>query len=396
MKSFILFLLCCWTCFAGVAQEQPFTLNQGQSSSALYYEVLPFDVVGQKIVVSIIVKGKPRRFIWDTGAPVILSSALAAELQSPILKTIPVEDAFGKKDSMIVVAVEKLTLGNTDFQQIPALVAPADDKLMGCLSVEGIIGSNLLRNSIVQFDLKQKTIVLTNDGAKFSFRKKDGLELFKTPVQSNPYIKIQLPSKVVLEVLFDSGDNSFLSIGNKHYDFISKKHANSLKVLAKGFGSSSYGLHGKESNTSKLRLQAEQVGVDGVSFTNVIAETVNDADSRMGMKLMEYGVITLDYKNSRFHFQPYDGLKEINQKEIKWQIDPNLEEGKIIIGIAWGAAAEKVKHGEEIVAVDGKATVPVDVCRLLKEKILPQDKNSTTLTVKGADGVERTIVNTKE
>ena len=395
-RLFLLALYCCCTFYAGFAQEQSFTLNQGQSSVASYHEVLPVDIVGQKLVVTVRVNDKSRRFILDTGAPVILSSALAAELKPRVLKTILVKDAFGKQDSMNVVAVDKLVLGNTGFEQIPALIAPASDKLMECMRVDGIIGSNLLRHSIVQFDLQQKTIILSNDDAKFSFGKKDGLELFKTPAQSNPYIKLQLASKITLEVLFDSGDNDFLSISNRHYEFIRKENKKALKVLATGFGSSSYGLHGKELNTQKLRLQAEKVGVDNVSFADVITETMDDPDSRLGMKLMEYGVVTLDYKNERFHFQAYNDLKTITLNEKKWQVQPNLEQDKIIVGIAWGPIAEKVKSGEEIVAIDGKPTIPVDICRVFREKILPADKNAVALTVKGADGVERIINVIKE
>jgi hypothetical protein len=395
-KLFLLTLYCCCTFYAGLAQEQPFTLNQGQSSVASYHEVLPVDVVGQKMVVPVTINGKSRRFILDTGAPVILSSALVAELKPKVLKTILVKDAFGKQDSMNVVAVDKLIIGNTGFEQIPALIAPASDKLMECMHVDGIIGSNLLRHSIVQIDLQQKTITLSSDDARFSFGKADGLPLFKTPIQSNPYIKLQLASRTTLEVLFDSGDNDFLSISNRHYEFIRKENKKALKVLAAGFGSSSYGLHGKEQNTQKLRLQAGQVNVGEVSFTNVITETMDDPDSRIGMKLMEYGVVTLDYKNERFYFKAYNDLKSIALDEKKWQVQPNLEQDKIIVGIAWGPIAEKVKYGEEIVAVDGKPTAPVDMCRLFREKILPADKTAVVLTVKGADGAERMVNVIKE
>lgn len=381
-------------CCAGMAQEQPVTLNLGAHEPASYYEEIPYEVVNGKLVVTVTINGKPRKFIWDTGAPVMILGKLFKELEPPVINTIPVYDAFGKKDSMQVVSLERLTIGSVDFVHTAALLV-AENKGLECLEADGLIGSNLLRDAIVQINSVSKKIIITNIDNKVATGK-HGIDIFKTPAQSNPFIKIGLPSNVSLQLLFDTGDDGFLSISNKNYDFIKKEKSKSLRIIAEGHGNNAYGIHGSEENTDKFRLMAEEIKLGKTSFKHVTAETMNDADSRIGAELLSYGIVTLDYKNAKFYFQPFDDKKKFDLQEKRWQIEPTADENKIMVGMTWGEAKDLAHAGEEITAIDGRATDAIDLCELFREGILPKDKDRVVLKIKDATGKEREVINKKE
>lgn len=383
-------------CLHAQAQTPTPTLNKGTIADSSYYDEIPYEVVGGKLVVTVTVNNKLRKFVWDSGAPLLIGKDLFDELKPQVETVLPVTDAFGKKDSMMIVDIARLQIGNITFNNSAALVMNDQHKGFECMNIDGLIGSNIMRNSVVQIDSRRNLIIITNDESRMALDKAHRIDLIKTPMQSNPYIKIKLPSRVSVELLFDTGADDFLTLSNKNYDYISKEKKKSLQVIDEGWGHDSYGIHGHEEQTKKYKLFTKNMTLANTSFEQVHIETMDDNDSRIGAKLLNHGLITIDYKNSSFYFQPFDNKNKIDVAEKDWLIKPIEKDGKIVAGMIWNRAGDDVKYGDEIIAIDGISTNDIDICDLFLKKIIPQDKQSITFTIKGSDGISRDIVNKKQ
>lgn len=67
-----------------VAQPARFSFNHGTIEAAQgYYQELPYEMIGGYAYVSVIVGGKSRRFLVDTGATTVITPQLQGELNLP-------------------------------------------------------------------------------------------------------------------------------------------------------------------------------------------------------------------------------------------------------------------------------------------------------------------------
>jgi hypothetical protein len=83
------------------------------------------------------------------------------------------------------------------------LVAGSD--LYKCLHIDGVIGSNILRNSIVQIIPGNHVVIITYDKLKLKLNPKNQTVLIAGEPQSYPFFKAQLSGKKTLKIGFDTG-----------------------------------------------------------------------------------------------------------------------------------------------------------------------------------------------
>lgn len=181
---------------------QPENFNQGKFLQSDYYEEIPFELVKGKIIISVSVYGKERKFIIDTGAPTAISESLFTELGLKPVGQENISDINEQSNALIVTKLDDVKLGNTQVAGIPAIVFK-ESLLTECFDVDGLIGSNLLRNSIVQFDTKAKLIKIASDISKLEVLKRDKNDLVLDR-QSSPILKVGVGKNSEM-LLFDSG-----------------------------------------------------------------------------------------------------------------------------------------------------------------------------------------------
>lgn len=379
--------------FTQVCVAQKFSLNQGGTAQKDYFSVIPYENVKGKIIVSAKINHKNFRFILDTGAPNVITQSLYDELKPDILTEIPVGDQSGKSDSMLVVSIDSVTLGGISFLDIPTLVSE-ELFFAPCFQIDGFIGSNMLRNSIVRFSSSDKTITLTDNKKKLPLTKKQSSKLFLNRIQSSPFfwVKLKDNKQANIPLLFDSGAGGFISISLSHYTKFQKK--NVLSHYAQGNGSNTIGLHGFAKDTTVYRIKTKEMYVKGARFQNVSFESTRSSNSRIGAKLLDYGIVTVDYKNKKFYFEPTNELVDMQEK--KFPISVTFIQDALSIGIVWGDKYKnQISVGDQIIEIDGENFEHVKPCDMIKRpNFMENDKIS--LTLKDKSGAVKTIVLQKE
>jgi hypothetical protein len=371
--------------------------NQGFTEQKNYLLTIPYEEVKGKIIVDVIINNKNRKFILDTGAATTISEQLFKELNPKQLGKVDVADQSGLKDSARIISLPTVKINDLIFRDIPAMVL-SKNPIFECFGVEGFIGSNLLRNSIVQFNSKDKTITLTDDPKSLNLKKKYSNEMELSYIQSNPFIWIKLKNgnaSANEKILFDTGDDGLYMLSINAYKQISGQ-LDIFQKLAESKGTYSVGMHGTATTSQNFIVNIPTLEVNDLKFNNVTAKTTYANTSRFGSEILSYGKVSLDYKNKRFYIEPFEDVSEIALEKRIWAVDPIIEKDKAVVGIIWDKTLEsKINVGDQILKFDDIDYQNLDFCTIFKsgKKV---NKKSAILVLKDAKTSEVKSVEVKK
>lgn len=361
--------------------QENFTLNKGVTDKKEYFTVIDYKEVKGKIIVQCSINNKPYRFILDTGAPVTITQDVFEALNPQVINTINVSDQSGKLDSMQVVTLERIKVGDVTFTNTPALVVK-DASLFKCFDVDGLLGSNMLRNSVVRFSDKDKKITLTDNYKNLKLKRRNSSKMELSPYQSNPYIEVRQESKSASGkemLLFDSGMSGFYDLSVNAYEQFKK--INLFENIAQATGTYSLGLHGLADAQIHYKVFLPEFYVNKYAFKNLMVKTTHDEHSRIGSEILKHGNVTLDYRHKRFYFEPYTD-EPATIKEEAWSVEPTFKDDKLIIGLIWDKALEgKVNLGDEVLKMGNFDYTSMTICEIMvTEREIPED--TTTIVLK--------------
>lgn len=366
-------------------------MNHGYVDQKKYLTKIPYKEVKGKIIIEVVVNNKIRKFIFDTGAPVVIFENLHKELNPKTLGKMEVVDQSGLKDSLNIVSLPEIKLNELAFKDIPAFVSKDMYRVFECYNVDGLIGSNLLRNSVVQFDSKNKTITLSDNPKSLNLKQKNSIKMELTAIQSNPYIKIILKkgkTSVSEELLFDTGNSDLYSMAVDTYKQISEQF-DLLETIAESEGSFTFGIHGNANHLPNYVVTIPTLEVNKLKFHTITTQTTNDK-SLLGTPILNYGKVTLDYKNKRFYTEPFDNISEIDVTEDVWGIGITMENEKIVVGIVWDKALEeKINLGDEILKFGTFDYQNMDFCqKVITERKIEEETTSLVLKDKNTGEIK--------
>ena len=371
-----IFTILVFSFFACSMLAQSINLNQGSIKQKRYLQKIPYKNVNGMLIVPVTIHGKTYNFLFDTGASLAISDRLYKELNLPIIGQEEIKDAEGVKKEMKFILLPMLQLQEITFINTAGLVLHEESSdfidLFKCFEIDGIIGSNMLRNSVVQFDEQSKHIIIADNFKKIATKKTEyqALKMELSPNQSSPYIWIGLQKGEQKSsdraVLFDTGDPSFYVMSIDAYNWFNE-HMDIVDKIAESEGSFSWGAHGLFEKQRYFLLNISEIYVRGKTFNNVVITTTNDISSRIGSDLLKYGKVTLDYKNKAFIYEPFDSVNIDELSERPWAIYPIWQNDKLVVGIIWDKALEShINLGDEVLSINGLNIVNMDICDYLR------------------------------
>lgn len=383
-KYFVIVFAVLFFCTTSSYAQNTISANQGYVEQKKYLTTIPYKQIKGKIIIEVVIDNKVRKFILDTGASTVISENLYKELNPKLLGTVEVIDQSGLKDNLNVVSLSEIKLNEIIFKEIPALVSKEAKMLFECFGVDGLIGSNLLRNSVVQFDSKNKTITMSDNPKSLNLKKKDANEMELSPNQSNPFVWIKLKkgkSFANEKILFDTGDDGLYLMSINAYKHIIGEKLDVFQTLAESEGAFSAGLHGTAEKMTNYVVNVPMLELNNLILNNVTAKTTYTY-SRFGSEILKYGKVTLDYKNKKFYIESYESISEINLDKGTWAIDLILENEKAVVGIIWDKTLEnKINVGDEILKFDNIDYQNMDFCEIIKSNT-KVDKKTALLVLK--------------
>ena len=353
--------------------------------------VIPYRMVGGKMIVDMTINGQVRSFIFDTGGQMALTGELCEELNIPVVDSVKVTDVNGKEVGLPRVVVSSLMTPDEriNFSGAPAMKLSTPSPFE-CFHADGLIGSDLFKDLIVEIDGKAKTITVT------SAEKSSTVSLRKMLLFSGkgfmPIITLQAGAGNSLVALFDTGCPSFLSLKNRDYENL--RSSGAFQVMSEGIGGGSIGVGGMTESKISYRVDLPLLSVGPTKFKQVTAETATPPYTLLGVKLLEYGKVTIDYPRRRWYFEAYE--QEFDMTSKHYNVNLQVKDGNLVVATVWSAMKDVVEVGDKVVKINGKPAGKYDFCESIISGIPElKEKKKTKLTILTKDG-EKVIVYQKE
>lgn len=350
---------------------------------------LPYTMVNGKMIVSANVDGINGKFVFDTGAPFYISSAIAKKINVKDSKTQGIIDSGGHELNVSKVKVGKVTFGESStitLDSVEANVIP-EGNIMEAFGVDGIIGSDFFVNKAVRFDSKAKKILIADGISQWKVNPRARVKMDNSNDQNIPFVTVNLGRGVMDSPMFDSGDATFFSLSEAAAEqgVVPGKAGT---VVARGYGSTGMGLGGQAEKTNLMRVVLSDLRIGLGKFKNVSTTTIPGNGSRFGSALLDYGYVTLDNPNSAFYFEPFD-TNPVDMYKKEWNIGVTLDKaGHVIISAVWkdNWNASELEIGDRVIEVNGKKIDTVDMGEALRGNILKVGADSAPIKVMKADG----------
>ncbi|WP_099290515.1 MULTISPECIES: aspartyl protease family protein [unclassified Butyricimonas] len=355
-----------------------------------YKTVLPYRMVGGKMLVEMIMNGTPRSFIFDTGGRTALTGEICEELGLTVTDSLVVTDVNNNQATYPIVVIESLLTpdGKINFKGVPALQL-AQPSPFECFHADGLIGSDLLARTIVEIDGKAKTVTITSAEKASAISLRKMLPFVKAGM---PLISLQAGAGNNITCLFDTGCPGFFSLKNTDFEVL--KSAAAFNILSEGYGEGSIGVAGMAAADVSYRVRFPLISVGSTKFKNVSSETSTPPFTLLGVRLLDYGKVTLDYPRARFYFEAYEPENDLGSKH--YNVALRVKDGELFVSTVWSAMKGIVEVGDKVTKINGKPTGKYDFCESIINGIPElKAKKKTKLTIRTRQG-EKVIVYEKE
>lgn len=368
-------------------------MNSMNTFSQQIKSVMPYKMLGGKMIVKMNIEGKAEDFIFDTGSEVTLLTTAFCQSNSLVISdSLKITDAnnnssYFKQTNIDVLAT---TDNKIKFNNVNPIVVDGKE-MFDCYNVVGLIGCDLFGNNLIcTIDSKEKTITLTSADKK-SPESLRYVHNFKSN-KNLPIIELLINGKS-LNVLFDTGAGGFLLLKNS--DFSNLESLSALEVLSTGSGERTMSVSGIEENHDQKRVKMEDMRLGLAKFKDVVATTGEAPFSLFGVKSIDYGKVVIDFPRRLFYYIPFTNVPVTPDYTLR-DFDIQVEDGKLVVANVWSELASVISPGDPITHIDGKETGIYDFCESITIGIeeLKNKKSRLTILTKENKSVELDFVST--
>lgn len=363
-------------------------LSTFQLSAQKVKTIIPYRMVGGKMIVEMLVNGSAQKMIFDTGGATTVTRKLMSELGLSETDSMRITDVNSKASYYKRTTLESLKTGvdGINFRGFKVLIAPEPSPFI-CYGAEGLIGGELFKNAILEIDHRAKTITVTSAELPSTASLRTMLPF----IQSGTYPILMLTiGKTKVQTLLDTGYGGFLSIKNSDY----KKSG--LTPISEAFAAGSVGMGGQAATALSHRVLIESMTIGGAKFRNITAETATPPYTLLGMKILDYCKITIDYPRGRVYFDAYEKENDLTKPTNDFSL--TVKDGKLAISTVWASLRGIIESGDEVTHVNGKPVrESYDFCESVTVGYPElKEKKKTVFTVNTKNGVKKiTQINRK-
>jgi hypothetical protein len=263
---------------------------------------VPMETQNNLIIVPVVVHGNTYRFLLDTGAPFSISKELQEKLQYPIISKGNIVDSDNNREAILWAKVDSISIGEAVFVNQSAFIGDFKaNPLLACLELDGIIGSNLMRQCNWTIDPVNQQLTLFQDPPQR--QEGDLMEIpFKPNKQYSMFASLPIGQSTVNSVLIDYGSNSMCSMNPSIFEVLAERNAFHKVWVEKGTKQS--GIIGKPVAINRQITQCDSLLFDSVRINPVLVRT--SKTTSIGNGLLKHFIVTIDWSNHRLLLEPTD------------------------------------------------------------------------------------------
>lgn len=307
---------------------------------------LPIHIERNLIFVEVIIEGEPYNFLFDSGAPMVISQDLAEKYKCRIMKKGDIRDSQSKVRRQDYVLLPDLKIGDRSFTGLVGLASDLKSSaILNCLGLDGIIGANAMALQYWDFSVADSVLRMSKSKAHWPSGKKYILP-FSMKSSRTPVVQLKVNDTDVPGITFDTGSGGVLSFNKS---MTSSYKAEDARYSAYGYLSG--GLFGSTIDTAH-----EFMMTFNFPDTNIrvpIEQEQRKKGKLLGMRFLRDYHVFFDYPSSQILLMP----KQAPELRGSYPLAPYFENDRIIIGMKNSLMPEHLQHlelGDTIVSVNGK------------------------------------------
>lgn len=244
-------------------------------------------------LVKVIINGKSYQFLFDTGAPTVISHAVYNEMNLKKKHKSKVGDSQKNKQEQIFTQLPEMTIDQIVFKNIGAMVMDLQGHEFGCLKIDGIIGANQMAKLFWRINYTEKMLEATADLKNFSIDDYETVFAFRTKPQKSPIIEAQILDKKI-NMTFDTGFTGSIKIADNNFD-----PKNTNVIYLETFGMNSVGAYGAGKPVSSYYFRPEELELADQKFQNEIVMT--GSSSLLGNEFLKKFKFIIDWQNHKVY-----------------------------------------------------------------------------------------------
>ena len=327
---------------SGYAQQQP---------AKRVCDTIHYEFIQDKIVIPVIVNGVKVKYIVDTGGQtgtdwehVKAMGGVATGASNAI------SDHNDKKQLYQMAKVKNVQLSpNYMLAEMKTMVLPVIGSFKS-IGVVGILGGDAFAQSVVTFDAREQIMVINYPYRPDRLKITDGVEMF--PGSTHHSIINMNLGGVEKRVLFDTGADGFLLLTAD--DFKDIEDAGIGEKTAHGFGINGVGLEGLSKPVEMSKVNVKEVTVLDKKFTNAGSVISDKSTTIVGVDLLEYGKVVIDYMRNRFYFFPFDSeIADLGGAPKTWNVSILPANERFEITTVWDSMKDVVTFGDQVINING-------------------------------------------
>ena len=370
------------------------TLTGCQLKSNDFRTTIPFDYVGNWIVVKVSIdgSGKMYDFIFDTGAQTVFSDYFIGELNKGSYEIIPINTDTSRhafRDNLILL--NNFQIGNVKFSNIGAIVVDNGKyEMLNCISPWGIIGYNVIQTCCFQIDYKKKQITLTDNPEKLDNFKEIQWISYKEFTQETPVVPFLINEKILVDLLFDTGFNGGISVSSPDiYDTIRKSYPGQIANYKKR-PAIKISNNKKDNPYEGFWYTAKSVRFEENIIKNMVIDVNNNSENEfqglLGNQFLQDYIITLNYAEKKVGFIK-NRLPETKNNSKSFGLGFIPERNRLLVKSVYkNSEPDKVGIlvGDEVYSINGVniSDLPNDVfCKIYRNEFNLLDSNMMTLRI---------------
>lgn len=244
-------------------------------------------------LVQVIINGKSYQFLFDTGAPTVISHSVYNEMNLKKKHKSKVEDSQENKQEQIFTELPEMTIDQVIFKNVGAMVMDLQGHEFGCLKIDGIIGANQMAKLFWRINYSENTLEATGDLKNFRVEDYETVFKFFSLSQKTPIIGSKILGKKI-NLTFDTGFTGGIKILDSEYD-----SKNTTVKSVETFGVNSIGAFGAGKPVSSYHFRPKELELAQHKFQNEIVTTGNS--SLLGNEFLKKFKFVIDWENNKIY-----------------------------------------------------------------------------------------------
>lgn len=359
-------------------------MKSGEVEQKEFNVNIPFEYRLGMIILKVNISGKAYDFLLDTGAPNVISKELAQKEGLNNIFEQKFGDSQGQTSDLGMIKLDKISIGGIDFLNTGAAIADLkQSKEVGCLEIDGFIGSNLMKNAVWKFDLQNQIITISNSAASLNIPESSKKIPFFTHITGTPIIDIALNDVKEKNVIVDLGSNGDISLSKKTFNKLVDTDPSISRTVS--FGPSSSGLYGVGATDSIQHALISNISFGDVALKNVVVEFTNESSSTIGTNYFKNYNLIINWFEKEIILTKKKEYDNSSLSSYGFSIG-NKDDRLIVGGILTNssAAIKGLKINDIILKIDSEnyGVLTTDHwCHIVENGLFNEEKSTITVIV---------------